>query len=124
MTRQLDTVPTDSDALEAALAEIRRVQEVHWPPEVPRTVEYPIEGRGLVDYLRHWASVRPHAPAIEFYGRTVGYAEYDDLSDRFAGWLLARGAGPATASVSTSATARSSTSRCSGSSRSAPSTCP
>ncbi|ANZ26764.1 acyl-CoA synthetase [Rhodococcus sp. WB1] len=92
MTRQLDTVPTDSDALEAALAEIRRVQEAHWPPEVPRTVEYPIEGRGLVDYLRHWASVRPHAPAIEFYGRTVGYAEYDDLSDRFAGWLLARGA--------------------------------
>ena len=83
---------SDPTALESALAEIRELQAAAWPPEVPRSVEYPIEGRTVIDYLRHWATQRPHTVAIDFYGRDITYAELDDLSDRFAGWLLQRGA--------------------------------
>ena len=83
---------SDPTALESALAEIRELQDAAWPPQVPRTVEYPIEGRTVIDYLRHWASERPQTVAIDFYGRAITYAELDELSDRFAGWLLQRGA--------------------------------
>ena len=34
---------------------------------------------------------RPDTPAIVFYGRVITYSEYDELSDRFAGWLLSLG---------------------------------
>lgn len=83
---------SDPTALESALAEIRELQDAAWPPQVPRTVEYPIEGRTVIDYLRHWATARPQTVAIDFYGRAITYAELDELSDRFAGWLLQRGA--------------------------------
>lgn len=76
---------------DAALAEIQRLQQAHWPAEVPREVVYPLATQGLVDYLRHWAVERPDVVAIAFYGREITYAEYDELSDRFAGWLLANG---------------------------------
>jgi fatty-acyl-CoA synthase/long-chain acyl-CoA synthetase len=81
-----------SETLEAALAEVRAVQERSWPEEVPREVDYPLAGGGVVDYLRHWARERPEAAAIVFYGREVSYAAYDELSDRFAGWLREQGA--------------------------------
>lgn len=80
------------EALEAALAEVRVVQDASWPDGVPRGVEYPLPDGGVVDYLRHWARTRPEATAIVFYGREVSYAEYDELSDRFAGWLREHGA--------------------------------
>ena len=38
------------------------------------------------------AQAQPRRPAIVFYGREVSFAELDDASDRFAGWL--RGARP------------------------------
>ncbi len=41
--------------------------------------------------MRHWAIERPDTPAIVFYGRVITYSEYDELSDRFAGWLLSLG---------------------------------
>ncbi|MGY0503033.1 AMP-binding protein [Nocardia sp. FBN12] len=75
-----------------ALAEIQARQTAAWPAQVPRAVAYPIESMAVVDYLRHWAALRPDATAIAYYGRDVSYAEYDELSDRFAGWLLANGA--------------------------------
>ncbi|WP_227996712.1 AMP-binding protein [Nocardia australiensis] len=81
-------------SLDAALEEIKARQAAAWPAQVPRTVEYPIEAMGVVDYLRHWAAVRPEVTAIAFYGRDISYAEYDGLADRFAGWLLANGAQP------------------------------
>jgi long-chain acyl-CoA synthetase len=77
-----------------ALAEIRAVQAAAWPAAVPRAVTYPIDSMAIVDYLRHWARVRPEVTAIAFYGRDISYAEYDELSDRFAGWLLANGVEP------------------------------
>ncbi|GAA4490587.1 AMP-binding protein [Rhodococcus olei] len=81
-----------SSVLEAALAEVRQVQQANWPAAIPREVRDPIGSHGLVDHLRHWAAERPDTVAIAFYGREIGYAEYDELSDRFAGWLLANGA--------------------------------
>ena len=79
---------TDFDT---ALAEISALQQRFWPTQVKREVNYPIPGRGMVDYLRHWAATRPQTIAIAFYGREVSYAEYDDLSDRFAAWLSGHG---------------------------------
>ncbi|MFD4358122.1 AMP-binding protein [Nocardia sp. NPDC058518] len=92
MTVEPTTVAPPS--LTAALAEIHARQSAVWPAQVPRTVEYPIESMALVDYLRHWAAQQPEATAIAYYGRDISYAEYDELSDRFAGWLLANGAQP------------------------------
>ncbi|MCQ4122693.1 AMP-binding protein [Rhodococcus tibetensis] len=83
---------SDHAALETALAEIRELQDTAWPSQVPRGVEYPIEDRTVVGYLRHWATTRPSTVAIDFYGRRITYAEYDEMSDRFAGWLLRQGA--------------------------------
>lgn len=80
-----------SEAFAEARDRLRSLQEANWPQQVPRSVEYPLATQGLVDYLRHWARVRPEGSAIEFYGRRISYAEYDELSDRFAGWLLEQG---------------------------------
>jgi len=82
----------DAGVLESALVEIRKRQDAAWPQQVPRAVEYPLEVHGVVDYLRHWAVARPSTVAIAFYGRDVTYRELEELSDRFAGWLLANGA--------------------------------
>ena len=90
-TADTPTASTTPTVLDAAIAEVRAVQERNWPSQVPRTVSYPAGTDGIVEYLRHWADTRPGEPAIIFYGRTITYAEYDELSDRFAGWLLAQG---------------------------------
>ncbi|WP_182358339.1 AMP-binding protein [Tomitella gaofuii] len=83
-----------ADTLESALARVQALQQKNWPSEVPRSVDYPAGTDGVVDYLRHWAAVKPDHPAIVFYGRTVTYAELDELTDRFAGWLATVGAQP------------------------------
>jgi long-chain acyl-CoA synthetase len=43
------------------------------------------------EYLRHYAQVTPAKEAIIFYGRTITYQELNELSDRFANYLLAHG---------------------------------
>lgn len=45
----------------------------------------------LFEYLRHFAKVSPDKPAIIFYGTVITYKELDDLSDRFAAFLLKEG---------------------------------
>lgn len=80
--------------LDAAAEEIRALRLRNWPPQVPRTVEYPAGTPAMVEHLRHWARQRPEAIAIAFYGREVTYAEYDELSDRFAGLLADQGVRP------------------------------
>ncbi|WP_341257559.1 AMP-binding protein [Gordonia malaquae] len=83
-----------SDALEAALAEITAVQIANWPEEVGREIVYPAGRATMVDHLRHWAVTRPASVAISFYGHDITYAEYNDASDRFAGWLSSVGVEP------------------------------
>ncbi|MGB3696550.1 MAG: AMP-binding protein [Gordonia sp. (in: high G+C Gram-positive bacteria)] len=78
---------TGPDPKETAIAQIRALQLENWPAEVPRHYDYPAGRATVVDHLRHWADRRPDAIAISFYGRDLTYAEYDEISDRFAGWL-------------------------------------
>ncbi|KXO94006.1 AMP-binding protein [Tsukamurella pseudospumae] len=89
-----DTITDGAAALDAAAEEIRALRLRNWPAQVPRTVEYPAGAPAMVEHLRHWAQQRPDTVAIAFYGREVTYAEYDDLSDRFAGLLAEYGVRP------------------------------
>lgn len=80
--------------LDTAADEINALRLRNWPAQVPRTVDYPAGVPAMVEHLRHWARQRPEAVAIAFYGREVTYAEYDELSDRFAGLLAEHGVRP------------------------------
>lgn len=83
-----------SNSFEAYLADLRRRQAAIWPVEIPRTVDYPLGEQALINYLRTYAERDPDRPAIVFYGRILTYGELDELSDRFAGWLMARDVRP------------------------------
>ncbi|MCD2097368.1 AMP-binding protein [Rhodococcus rhodochrous] len=83
-----------SDRIESALAQIRALQEKNWPAQVPREFTYPAGTPALAEHLRHWARERPDTVAISFYGRDITYAAYDEMSDRFAGWLTSIGVQP------------------------------
>lgn len=64
-----------------------------WPPGVDEArIRLPEEPLPVI--LKRNARHRPGKPALIFYGREVSLAELDEASDRFAGWLLARGLGP------------------------------
>jgi long-chain acyl-CoA synthetase len=76
------------------LAEVRRRQRRVWPAGVPDEVSYPLGEVSIPDHLRAWARRRPDRVALVFYGREFGYAELDDLADRFAGWLAGAGVRP------------------------------
>lgn len=56
-------------------------------------IDYRHGRRPLHDYLRHHARETPDKAAVVWYGRRISYAELDDLSDRFAESLRARGIG-------------------------------
>ncbi|MEV0667907.1 amino acid adenylation domain-containing protein [Actinomadura luteofluorescens] len=49
---------------------------------------------GLGDRLRHWAGKRPDAPAVEFQGETITYAELDRRSSALARTLIDGGVVP------------------------------
>ncbi|GAA1073605.1 AMP-binding protein [Tsukamurella spumae] len=89
-----DAITDRAAALAAAAEEIHALRLRNWPAQVPRTVEYPAGTPAMVEHLRHWARQRPETVAIAFYGRELTYAEYDDLSDRFAGLLAEHGVRP------------------------------
>jgi len=64
-----------------------------WPPGLDESrIALPDEPLSVV--LKRNAQARPRRTAIIFYGREVSFAELDDASDRFAGWLRARGLVP------------------------------
>ena len=63
----------------------------HWPREVPAQLESGFGERPLTEYLSRRARVHPDKPAIIFYGRCVTFQELDELSNRFAALLSARG---------------------------------
>jgi len=62
-----------------------------WPAEVSRNLHYPMGQIPLFRYITEWAKRDPGRPAIIYYGRTWTYAEYDEMSDRFAALLAERG---------------------------------
>ncbi|MFD0920448.1 AMP-binding protein [Saccharopolyspora rosea] len=71
----------------AHLADLRARQQRNWPEGIPREVTHPLGERPITDHLRHWAVHAPQRTAIVYYGTEISYAELDELSDRFAGWL-------------------------------------
>ena len=80
-------------AWEAAAAQLAGLRDL-WPADVPRTLDEPIPGGSVIDYLRKWSTERPDAVAIHFYGRDITFAELDRASAAYAGWLRANGVEP------------------------------
>jgi long-chain acyl-CoA synthetase len=73
------------------LDDVRARQRRAWPAGVPDEVSYPLGEVSVPDHLRAWARRDPDRVALVFYGREYGYAELDELVDRFAGWLATVG---------------------------------
>lgn len=63
----------------------------HWPPGLSKQISFSHGDIPLHEYLRIQARKQPDKPAIIFYGHTLTYREMDEASDRFAGYLNARG---------------------------------
>ncbi len=92
MTSSSESQPSDAQSSETQyLADLRRLQQQHWPPGVPQEASYPFGERPITVYLQEWARQEPQRAAVEFYGHTTSYAELDDLSDRLATLLRGRG---------------------------------
>ncbi len=64
-----------------------------WPPGV-HEARIALPETPLSVILKRNAQAQPRRTAIIFYGRELSFAELDDASDRFAGWLRARGLAP------------------------------
>ncbi len=63
----------------------------NWPAGLPRELEYPLGEVPLTECLRERARQHPDKPVVIFYGREMTFGQLDDLSDRFAVFLAARG---------------------------------
>ncbi|MGP3923481.1 AMP-binding protein [Streptomyces sp. 8N616] len=85
---------SQSGRVEDYLADVRARQRRVWPREVPAEVVHPQGERPLTEYLAHWSGHCPDRVAINFYGRRIGYAELEDLTARFCGWLQRTGVRP------------------------------
>jgi acyl-CoA synthetase (AMP-forming)/AMP-acid ligase II len=82
-------------AHEAAYLEDLRTRQLRaWPSGLPRQLTYPLGERPLTDYLRERARREPQRCLLIFYGRQFSYAEIDQLSDRFAAFLIRAGVRP------------------------------
>jgi acyl-CoA synthetase (AMP-forming)/AMP-acid ligase II len=88
--------PTPGTAGDEAgyLAGLRARQAASWPAGLPAELSYPMGERPLTEYLREWARRDPGRTLLIFYGRRFSYAEVDQLSDRFAAFLLDQGIVP------------------------------
>ncbi|MFO7965339.1 MAG: AMP-binding protein [Desulfobacterales bacterium] len=75
----------------AYLIELDRIWKRNWPAGIPREIEYSLGKVPIFHYLKHHAHQTPGKPCIIFYGRSITYAEIDDLSDRFAAYLSKSG---------------------------------
>ncbi|HAM53901.1 MAG TPA: hypothetical protein DCQ64_00230, partial [Candidatus Rokubacteria bacterium] len=66
------------------------IWKAHWPPGLDEaTIRLPEEPLPVI--LKANARRTPDKAALVFYGREVSFGELDEASDRFAGWLRARG---------------------------------
>ena len=86
---------TETAADEARyLADLRARQSASWPAGLPAELSYPLGERPLTEYLRERARLHPGRTLLIFYGRRFSYREVDQLSDRFAAFLLDQGIAP------------------------------
>ncbi|WP_408960568.1 AMP-binding protein [Natrinema sp. 74] len=64
-----------------------------YPEGIEPEVQLPLGRRPLYEYLEHHADERPDEIALNFYGRTLSFAELNDAVDAFASYLADRGYG-------------------------------
>ena len=62
-----------------------------WPDFLSKEPVYPQGEKPVFEYLRNNARSFPNRVAINFYGREVTYGELDEMSERFANFLVASG---------------------------------
>lgn len=62
-----------------------------WPSDLASDLTYPKGQKPLHEYLRENARQNPERTAIIWYGREITYGELNDLSERFAAFLLSLG---------------------------------
>jgi long-chain acyl-CoA synthetase len=72
---------------------MERIWRAHWPPGLDEA-RIRLPDQALPAFLKASAARTPRKPALIFYGREISFAELDEASDRFAGWLRGRGIGP------------------------------
>jgi len=77
--------------LDTYLADVKSRQLASWPKNVDTKITYPLGERPLSEHLSHWATSRPDAPALIFYGTQISWAEMNAQSNRVAALLIARG---------------------------------
>src|SRR3990172_10055859 len=72
---------------------MEKIWKKHWPAGLDEpTIHLPTTP--LTFFLKENARRAPDKPAIIFYGREISFAELDQATDRFAGWLRQRGLKP------------------------------
>ena len=72
---------------------MKPIWKSHWPAGLDEsTIQLPTEPLPVL-FKRNAGRLGPK-PALIFYGRELTFAELDDASDRFAGWLVRRGLQP------------------------------
>lgn len=71
-----------------------RVEREAWPDELPAEPTFPLDGAPVHEHLRARAGEDGDDPALTFYGRTLTWAELDDLATRFGVALAGRGHRP------------------------------
>jgi len=73
---------------------LERLWQAHWPEGIPREPRHVLGEVPLTQHLRHWATVRPHEPALHFEDTTTTWQQLDRLSDAFARGLARLGIAP------------------------------
>jgi len=73
------------------LDRLDKLWEKNWPAHLSREPVYPYGEILLTDYLREWAKQTPDKPCLIYYGTGLTFKQLDDLSDRFASFLSAKG---------------------------------
>jgi acyl-CoA synthetase (AMP-forming)/AMP-acid ligase II len=73
------------------LEQLHRLWGKNWPAHLPKEPHYPFGEIPLTAYLREWARRTPDKPCLIFYGNEITFKQLDDLSNRFASFLAAKG---------------------------------
>ncbi len=75
------------------MSAMERPWKAHWPPGLHEArIQLPTEPLSVI--LKRNARRAPDKSAIVFYGLELSFAQLDDRSDRFAGWVKGRGLRP------------------------------
>jgi long-chain acyl-CoA synthetase len=61
------------------------------PSDLPKEANYPFGEVLVTEYLSKRAELTPDKPCLIYYGKEITFAELDDLSNRFASFLIDRG---------------------------------